>query len=277
MLEAVESFAPDVVIVFRPEIVPAGLFAGLRVPDARLPHRAAAARDAASPIRTSRCASRETRLIDRSNFDRIVSFDPLFVEAADPLAPVWRSVPLPVDDRFFGAGPPVRRAAAGSCSSGARPSTASATSWTVKHRFDVLHMAHGVFGDRLLELLRETDVGINLHNEPYPSFENRVCLHLAAGNLVISEPLSPTHGLEPGIDYVEVRLPGGLLRTVEVRSHHRYPGPVPPRPHPRPAEGGGVSRLACLPEAGPRPAPGPGRVRYGAVVRLARSPERSDA
>ena len=32
----------------------------------------------------------------------------------------------------------------------------------------------------------EHDVGINLHNEPYPSFENRVCLHLAAGHLVVS-------------------------------------------------------------------------------------------
>ena len=32
MLEAVEAFAPDVVIVFRPEIIPGGLFASLRVP-----------------------------------------------------------------------------------------------------------------------------------------------------------------------------------------------------------------------------------------------------
>jgi hypothetical protein len=76
-------------------------------------------------------------------------------------------------------------------------------------------MAHGIFGDPLLELLRQTDVGINLHNEPYPSFENRVSLHLAAGNLVVSEPLSPTHGLEPGIDYVEVRHPQDLLKAIE--------------------------------------------------------------
>ncbi len=53
--------------------------------------------------------------------------------------------------------------------------------------------------------MREHDVGINLHNEPYPSFENRVCLHLAAGHLVLTEPLSPAHGLEPGIDFLEIR------------------------------------------------------------------------
>ena len=29
--------------------------------------------------------------------------------------------------------------------------------------------------------MRDHDVAINVHNEPYPSFENRVCLHLAAG------------------------------------------------------------------------------------------------
>ena len=84
----------------------------------------------------------------------------------------------------------------------------------VKHNFDVLHIAHGIFGDQLLDLLRETDVAINLHNEPYPSFENRVSLHLAAANLVVSEPLSPTHGLEPGIDYIEVRHPKELLQTI---------------------------------------------------------------
>ena len=68
-----------------------------------------------------------------------------------------------------------------------------------KGEFDVLHIAFGVGAAELDEVMRTHDVAINLHNEPYPSFENRVCLHLAAGHLVISETLSPTHGLEPGI------------------------------------------------------------------------------
>jgi hypothetical protein len=219
MLEAVHSFAPDAVIVFRPEIIPQGLFATLRVPTLGFLTEPLPRGDG-KPHPDLRVRLDQTRLIDRSNFDRIVSFDPLFVEAADPLAPVWRSVPLPVDDRFFA---PVR------------PSTVPPRivfigrstehrEWYlvgVKHAFDVVHLAHGIFGQRLLDLLGETDVGINLHNEPYPSFENRVCLHLAAGNLVISEPLSPTHGLEPGIDYVEIRHPEDLLRAVS--QLHLYP------------------------------------------------------
>ena len=219
MLEAVRSFAPDVIIVFRPEIIPAGLFGALRVPTVGfltepLP------RGNGAPHADLEARLAQTKLIDRSGFDRIVSFDPLFVEAAEPLAPVWRSVPLPVDDRFFA---PARRSSVPPKVAFVGRSTKHREEYLigVKHHFDVVHLAHGVFGQRLLDLLAETDVGINLHNEPYPSFENRVCLHLAAGNLVISEPLSPTHGLEPGIDFVEIRHPDDLLRAVS--QLHLYP------------------------------------------------------
>ena len=93
----------------------------------------------------------------------------------------------------------------------------------------------------------EHDVGINVHNEPYPSFENRVCLHLAAGHLVLSEPLSPTHGLEPGIDYLEVGTPGARARD---RALHRFPASATasasaagrrPSSSARPASGRGLS------------------------------------
>ena len=101
MMAAIERFAPDVVIVFRPGDHPRGpLRSRSRVPTLGfltepLP------RGNGKPHPDLEWRLRDTRLIDRGNFDRIVSFDPLFVEAADPLAPVWRSVPLPVDDRFF--------------------------------------------------------------------------------------------------------------------------------------------------------------------------------
>jgi hypothetical protein len=90
----------------------------------------------------------------------------------------------------------------------------------------VLHVAHGVGAERLDALMREHDVGINLHNEPYPSFENRVSLHLAAGHLVLSEPLDPTHGLEPGVDYLETSTPQELYAAIELlrrfpNVHHR--------------------------------------------------------
>jgi hypothetical protein len=73
-----------------------------------------------------------------------------------------------------------------------------------KHEFDIGHYAHGLMGDALRDALDAADVGINLHGAPEPlSFENRVLLHLASGHLVLSEPLEPTFGLEPGIDFIQ--------------------------------------------------------------------------
>ena len=64
-------------------------------------------------------------------------------------------------------------------------------------------------------LLQRHHVTFNVHNEPYPSFENRVFLHLAAGHLVISEQLDPRHGLVPGSDYIEVQSPEALLDAAQ--------------------------------------------------------------
>jgi len=86
----------------------------------------------------------------------------------------------------------------------------------------VLHLAFGVDADRLQSILEEHEVTINLHNEPYESFENRVCIHLAAGHLVISERLNPRHGLEPGIDFLEIETPEELLHLM--LPLHRWPG-----------------------------------------------------
>ena len=65
---------------------------------------------------------------------------------------------------------------------------------------------------------------MNLHNEPYPTFENRVPAYLAAGLLVITEPLSPHHGLQPGRDLLEVTEPYRLYELVAeaARTPHAF-------------------------------------------------------
>jgi len=208
MLADLRAWAPHVVLVFRPEIVPAGLFAEL--PAATLGFLT-------EPLprgSTSSHPDLQVRLqalerVDADNFDRIVAFDPNVVEAAERVLPVWRALPLPVDDRYFADPTPIAgrpRVMFVGRSTEHREQLLTPS----KHAFDLLHVAFGVDAARLDALMREHDVGINLHNEPYPSFENRVSLHLAAGHLVISEPLDPTHGLEPGIDFVEVGSPAAL-------------------------------------------------------------------
>lgn len=215
MLGELQAFGPDVVVVFRPEIVPPGLFeelAALTLGFLTEPLPRSAGRRAVAPDLVRR--RRDLLALDASNFDRVVAFDPNIVGAAEEFVPIWRSLPLPVGDRYFRD---VRAP-----TSEAQPlfvgrSTEHRERMLIdaKHRHDVLHLAFGVHADMLEGLLDAAWLGLNVHNDRYPSFENRVCLHLAAGHLVLSEPLDPLHGLEPDVDFLEVRSPEHLLATLE--------------------------------------------------------------
>jgi hypothetical protein len=218
---ALDAFAPHAVVVFRPEIVPAGAFDGLRAATIGFltePIPRTTGRRAHPDLRRRRA---DLRAADAGNFDRVVAFDPLIVPTAEEFLPVWRALPIPVADRLYASvrapdGPP-RVGFVGR-------STPHRERFLIrpKHELDLLHVAFGLHGAELDDFMARIDVAINLHNEPYLSFENRVTLHLAAGHLVISEPLRPLHGLEPGIDFVEADTPGWIGRTLEVL--RRYPG-----------------------------------------------------
>src|SRR4051794_8277906 len=220
LMTELRSFRPHVVLVFRPEIIPAGLFADLR---------AATLGWLTEPIpRGTRKAHDdqkrrlwELQQVDAANFDRVVSFDPLIADTASGVLDVWRSLPLPVADRFYKPLRPVQPGRPRALFVGRSTAHRERYLERVKHEYDVLHMAFGVGAAELEELLDEHEVGINLHNEPYPSFENRVPIPLAAGQLVISEPLSPLHGLEPGLDFLEVAWPARLAGTMETLA--RFP------------------------------------------------------
>jgi hypothetical protein len=212
---ALLAFHPDVVIAFRPDMVPAGALHGVEAVRVGwltepLP-RPGTDPELAHPDLRARLEALQA--LDASQFERLISFDPLIAPTADAVAPVWRSLPLPVSDRVFapvthttgrprllfvGRSTPHREAFLG----------------PLKHDFDVLHLAHGVTGERLNPFMAAADIAINLHNEPYPTFENRVQTSLAAGLLVISEPLSPLHGLRPGVHLLETRTPGEAWELV---------------------------------------------------------------
>jgi hypothetical protein len=216
--EQLRAFAPDAIVVFRPETVPHGVLADFAVPILGFltePISRTTGGGASHWDLEQRRA--QTARMDRQNVDRIVSFDPLIVPTVDAVMEVWRSLPIPVADRLY---KPVRRPAAdGSAAAGRMLFVGRSTVHRerfladVKHRFDLLHVAFGIQVDELERLLDRHEITFNIHNEPYPSFENRVLLHLAAGHLVISEPLSPTHGLEPGVDFVQVTEPDELTHV----------------------------------------------------------------
>jgi hypothetical protein len=204
---------PDVVLVFRPEIIPPGLFEGLRARTiGYLTEPLPRTGDASHPDLLERMWWLEQ--VDCSNFDRIVCFDPLIAETAADVIPVWRSVPLPVADSYF-QDLRERKRPPGLLFVGRSTPHREEMLAPLKHRYAIVHVGHGLFGDELVGFLRDADVQLNLHNNPYPSFENRVSIALAAAHLVISEPLSPEHGLRPGEDFLEASSPQELLAFVE--------------------------------------------------------------
>ena len=213
LLAELGELDPDVVLVFRPEIVPAGAFDSLRAHTIGyltepLP------RTTKDDHPDLRARLRWLKEVDPGNFDRIVSFDPLIARTAGSVLPVWRSLPIPVSDSLFAdvreRGRPARLLFVGRPTEHREELLAP-----VKRKYPIVHIGHGLFGERLVRFMDSADVQLNLHNNPYPSFENRVCIALAAGHLVISEQLSPRHELAPGRDYLEFEGAAQLTELVE--------------------------------------------------------------
>jgi hypothetical protein len=204
---ALDRYDPDVVIAFRPEFVPKGLFEGLKaltvgwltepLPRGPDPHPDLA-------LRLEYLGN-----IDPQNFDRVIAFEPKIMPAAADIVPIWRAVPLPCTDRLFAS---VRDASGAPRFLFTGRSTPHRDAFLdpIKHDFDVVHLAHGVTDGKLAEFMAQSDAGINLHNEPYPTFENRCGVFLAAGLLLISETLDPRCGLVPGVHYVECDAPWAM-------------------------------------------------------------------
>jgi hypothetical protein len=212
LLDAIDDARPDVIFVWRPELIPEGAFA--HVPAVTVGYiTEPLPRPEAPPHPDLVTRWENLQRTDRSNFDRIASFDPLVAPTVDAHMRVWRSFPIPVSDSYFA---PVAepRDAPRVLFTGRSTEHREAYLGPVKKDFDTVHLAHGVTDEQLMPFLRDADIGVNLHNEPYPTFENRVPAYLAAGLLVLTEPLSPHHGLQPGRDLVEVREPWHLYELV---------------------------------------------------------------
>lgn len=159
------------------------------------------------------------RRVIQQNYDHYITFDPLTSGVLSAFVEIWRAIPLPVSDKLFCSEPETFSANPLNTAFIGRPTPHRDRFLNqILHDFDPLWISHGLHGENLAMVLRQTGVGVNLHNLAYPNFENRVSIHLAAGHLVISEPLVPSHGLEAGHDFVEVTSPSDLVKVLsEVR------------------------------------------------------------
>jgi hypothetical protein len=173
---ALADAAPHVVVALAPDTLPPGALDGLR-----------AATLAVAPPGTPA----------PEGYDRILRTPGPGGDGA------WRSRPLPVDDRLYAPVRPGRRPARAVCVG----RSTEHREWVLtpsKHAHDVVHYAHGLVGAAFADVMAAADVGIALHAEPGGGFPSQALLHLAAGQLLISERLTPPAGLEPGIDFLPI-------------------------------------------------------------------------
>lgn len=211
---------PDVVVVLRPDVVPAGALAGLPAPVLGI---------STEPLPNAELIAHPNldyglqmlRRADRRNFDRVLVTDPLCFHAAATAVPAWRVHPLPVDDRLYAAPRPAEhppRAIFIGHSTVHRERSIVA----LKHLFDVRHYAHALLGDELIEALASADIGLSLLNDyEIVRFQPQMLVLLAAGLLVIAEEPGPGFGLEPGIHYVQVR----DMHDLDLRMHQLVASP----------------------------------------------------
>jgi hypothetical protein len=67
----------------------------------------------------------------------------------------------------------------------------------------------------LAAIAADGDIAVNLNDAQPARVEHRALAALAAGRLLVSETLTPGRGLEPGLDYLEVRAPDELFTAVQ--------------------------------------------------------------
>lgn len=114
------------------------------------------------------------------------------VAPAPGLESAWRTMPLPVADSVFA---PAAAEAVSGRATWLTPEGPRRGSYL--ERF-----SHSI---ELVESPGGATVALNLHDSEGAAFEPRAARALAAGQLLVSETLEPSFGLEPGIDYLEAR------------------------------------------------------------------------
>lgn len=224
VLAQLRELRPDIVVAFRPDRLPRGLMREVDATTVACVERTIRlkwgdAQDPWTPGDDLQYAIESSGglgdlvAFDVAEYDRVITADPLLARAA-PELDVWSSPPLPVDDALY---LPPRKPSRNPKALFLGDSDARREEYLMeqKHFYDLTHYAFGLAGERLVEVLERTNTGVVLQQAPIPSFPPQVALHLAAGHLVVSEPLVPRRGLEPWLDHVVVEAPDQLRRVLE--------------------------------------------------------------
>lgn len=183
----VGGWRPDACVIFAPASLPPAMLSEL--PGARLGIVLAG-------------LTEEPQGYSGEGLHRLASFRPELTGEAVGAGRLWRAFPPPVADELYAPVRPLHHPPR-AMSIGRATAHREELLTPAKHHNDLLQAIHGVAGAELVELLGEHDVGVYVPPWPGPGFGQQAGVHLAAGQLLVAQPLWPLHGLERGIDYVQ--------------------------------------------------------------------------
>lgn len=92
----------------------------------------------------------------------------------------------------------------------------------LKHNFNFLHIAHGIWGASLVKYIHKSTICLNVHAENEISWEPRMQMMLASGAFVMSEKITPNPYLLPGRDYIEFSDKDDLWRKSDFYLKHPW-------------------------------------------------------
>ncbi len=84
----------------------------------------------------------------------------------------------------------------------------------LKAFYKVIHIAHGLFDEDAAKLMASSRIVLNLHNEKYLNFEDRLVQIKFSKSIVFSQPLTMNEWLKED-EYVEFKYKDELLKKVE--------------------------------------------------------------
>lgn len=90
----------------------------------------------------------------------------------------------------------------------------------LKHHYNFLHICHGLWGEDLVDYMNQSRILLNVHAENEISWEPRVQMLMATGNMLISERITRNPYLRPGTDYIEIKDPAELFERAKYFLEH---------------------------------------------------------
>lgn len=139
---------------------------------------------------------RDLALLPKQSCDIYIGYNGTYREALESVVPIWTYMPLPVCDDVYGS--PETVAVPDPFTGlfiGRVTKRRERILGPLKHSYNWTVVDHG-----MIPALESFSVALNLHNEEYANFENRVPMHLARGHLVLSEQLTPAYELQDGVN-----------------------------------------------------------------------------